>query len=67
MLGSWGPSARAMLGQLSKQLIDTFHDQKAGHFRAQRISIAFRRGYAASLLGTLPISDEVEEFFDACT
>jgi hypothetical protein len=34
----------------------------AGSFLARRISIAIQRGNAASLLGTLPMSIDEEEF-----
>ncbi|KAJ8722193.1 hypothetical protein PYW08_004595 [Mythimna loreyi] len=64
-LGSWGPSARHLFKEISRRLIDTLRDQRAGSFFAQRISIAIQRGNAASLLGTFPDDSDVEEYFDA--
>lgn len=38
----------------------------ADFFLAQIISIAIQLGNFASLLGTLPVADDVEDFFYAC-
>ncbi|KAJ8719299.1 hypothetical protein PYW08_011474 [Mythimna loreyi] len=64
-LGSWGPSAHKLFNELSKRLVDTSRDPRAGFYLGQRISIAIQRGNAASLLGTLPVDSDAEEFFDA--
>lgn len=53
-LGPWGPNARRLYKEISTRLIEASGDQRAGHYFAQRISIAIQRGNAASLLGTLP-------------
>ena len=63
-LGSWGPSARSLYKEIAKRLVDASRDQRAGFFLAQRIGIAIQRGNAASLLGTLPVDIDGEEFFD---
>ena len=64
-LGPWGPSTRFFYREISKRLIDASRDQKAGLFLGQRISIAIQRGNAASLLGTLPLDTDSEEYYDA--
>ena len=53
-LWSWGPSVRLLYKEISRQLVDTLRDQRAGSFFVQRISNAIQRGNAASLLGTFP-------------
>lgn len=47
-------------------LTDASSEQKAVFFLALRNSIVIQRDNAASLLETLPVSDDVEEFLDAC-
>ncbi|KAJ8727191.1 hypothetical protein PYW08_015588 [Mythimna loreyi] len=64
-LGPWGPSAHRVVRDISKQLVDSSRDQRAGLYFCQRISIAIQRGNAASVLGTFPIDIDVDEFFDA--
>lgn len=64
-LGPWGPSAHIIFKDLSKRLVDTSRDPKAGFYLGQRLSIAIQRGNAASLLGTLPVDGDEDEFFDA--
>ena len=64
-LGPWGPSAHSLFKDLSKRLVDTSRDPRAGFYLGQRLSVAIQRGNAASLLGTLPADSVGEEFFDA--
>ena len=64
-LGSWGPNAHILFKDLSRRLVDASRDQKAGYYLGQRISMAIQRGNAASLLGTLPVDSDGDEFFDA--
>ena len=64
-LGPWGPCAHNLFKDLSKRLVDTSRDPKAGFYLGQRISIAIQRGNAASLLGTFPVDGDAEEYFDA--
>jgi hypothetical protein len=40
----WVSSGRKLYNELSKRLVDTTGDQRAGGFLAQRISIAIKRG-----------------------
>ncbi|RVE45296.1 hypothetical protein evm_010068 [Chilo suppressalis] len=53
-MGPWGPSARSLFKELSKMLTELTGDQKTGSYLGQRISLAIKRGNAASLLGTIP-------------
>jgi hypothetical protein len=62
-LGPWGPSAHLLFRGLCKRLVEASHDQKAGFYLAQRISIAIQRGNAASLLGTLPPGSDLGQIF----
>ncbi|CAH2241265.1 jg3326 [Pararge aegeria aegeria] len=53
-LGPWGPEARALFKELSKRVIESTGEPRAGSYLGQRISLAIRRGNAASILGTVP-------------
>ena len=64
-LGPWGPSAHLLYKDIAKRLADTSGDPRAGFYFGQKVSIAIQRGNAASLLGTLPVGSDEEEFFDA--
>ncbi|XP_075975622.1 uncharacterized protein LOC142976226 [Anticarsia gemmatalis] len=64
-MGSWGPSAKKIFFDISRRIISTTRDQRAGLYLGQRISIAIQRGNAASLLGTLPGDGDAEIFYDA--
>ncbi|XP_063547387.1 uncharacterized protein LOC134754868 [Cydia strobilella] len=62
-MGPWGPSARRLYKDLATRLIEASGDQRAGHYFAQRVSIAIQRGNTASLLGTLPIDGDLGQIF----
>lgn len=63
-LGPWGPEAKKLFLTLKKKLTRVTGDQRAGSFLGHRIGIAIQRGNAASLLGTLPINNDIG---DICT
>ena len=63
-LRPWGPSANSLFKDLSKLLVDTSRDPRAGFYLGQWLSVAIQCGNAraASLLGTLPADSVGEEF-----
>ncbi|CAH2244462.1 jg15941 [Pararge aegeria aegeria] len=63
-LGPWGPEARALFKELSKRVIESTGDPKAGSYLGQRISLAIQRGNAASILGTVPRCGGFEDVLD---
>ncbi|PZC84994.1 hypothetical protein B5X24_HaOG203315 [Helicoverpa armigera] len=63
-LGPWGPSAHRLFREISKRLVESTRDQRAGLYFGQRICIAIQRGNAASLLGTIPADSDADEYFD---
>ncbi|CAH2260602.1 jg18278 [Pararge aegeria aegeria] len=50
----WGPEATALFKELSKRVIESTGDPRAGSYLGQRISLAIQRGNTASILGTVP-------------
>ncbi|CAH2233925.1 jg14683 [Pararge aegeria aegeria] len=63
-LGPWGPEARALFKELSKRVIESTGDPRAGSYLGQRISLAIQRGNAASILGTVPLCSGFEDVLD---
>ncbi|CAH2264908.1 jg5719 [Pararge aegeria aegeria] len=63
-LGPWGPEARALFKELSKRVIESTVDPRAGSYLGQRISLAIQRGNAASILGTVPRCGAFEDVLD---
>ncbi|CAH2266903.1 jg19907 [Pararge aegeria aegeria] len=59
-----GPEARALFKELSKRVIETTGDPRAGSYLAQRISLAIKRGNAASILGTVPCCGGFKDVLD---
>ncbi|CAH2244058.1 jg18121 [Pararge aegeria aegeria] len=59
-----GPEARALFKELSKRVIESTGDPRAGSYFAQRISLAIQRGNAASILGTVPRCGGFEDVLD---
>ncbi|CAH2240239.1 jg1796 [Pararge aegeria aegeria] len=63
-LGQWGPEARALFKELSKRVIESTGDPRAGRYLGQRISLAIQRGNAASILGTVRRCGDYEDVLD---
>ncbi|CAH2262830.1 jg9204 [Pararge aegeria aegeria] len=63
-LGPWGPEARALFKELSKRVIESTGDPRAGSYLGQRFSLAIQRGNAASILGTVPRCGGFEDVLD---
>ncbi|CAH2239646.1 jg20582 [Pararge aegeria aegeria] len=63
-LGPWGPEARALFKELSKSVIESTGDPRAGSYLGQRISLAIQRGNAGSILGTVPRCGGFEDVLD---
>ncbi|CAH2233568.1 jg8504 [Pararge aegeria aegeria] len=63
-LGPWGPEARALFKELSKRVIESSGDPRAGSYLGQRISLAIQRGNAAGILGTVPRCGGFEDVLD---
>ena len=62
-LGSWGPEARNIVGDIGKKLISNTREIRAAAFLKQKISLEIQRGNAISVLGTAPVSQGLHEIF----
>jgi len=61
--GSWGPQALSFIRKIGRKLIEYTGEPKSCAYLIQRISIAIQRGNAASILGTLPSTNKLDELF----
>jgi len=62
-IGSLGSKAKGLLKALGRRLSDVTGEPKSRTYLLQRISIALQRGNASSILGTIPSSSSLEEFY----
>ncbi|CAH2211351.1 jg1589 [Pararge aegeria aegeria] len=63
-LGPRGPEARALYKELSKRVIESTGDARAGSYLGQRISLAIQRANAANILGNVPCCGGFEDVLD---
>lgn len=62
-LGSWGPSAKKLVSEISHKIFVKSHEKRCFDFLKQRFSLAIQRGNAACILGTLPPQKALDEIF----
>ena len=55
IMGSCGPEARNIIGEIGKKFLNT-NVSRAAAFLKQKISLEIQRGNAISVLGTAPVS-----------
>jgi len=61
-LGGFGPSAKAVIAKISQKIREESGDNRSHQFLMQRLSIEIQRGNSISILGSLPLSDSLENF-----
>uniref|UniRef100_A0A8D9BG78 Uncharacterized protein n=2 Tax=Cacopsylla melanoneura TaxID=428564 RepID=A0A8D9BG78_9HEMI len=62
-LGPFSADTKKFLNKVGLALVQLTGNQKARAYLFQRISLAIQRGNAASVLGTLPSTLQLEELF----
>jgi len=62
-MGSWGPEARKIVGEIGKKLVSNTNEIRAAAFLKQIISLEIQRENAISVLGTAPVSLGLHENF----
>jgi len=62
-VGSLGSKPKGLVKALGRRLSDVTGKPKSTTYLLQRISIALQRGNASSILGTIPSSSALEEFY----
>ncbi|XP_055345638.1 uncharacterized protein LOC129593381 isoform X2 [Paramacrobiotus metropolitanus] len=61
--GPWGKSASALVKEIGKRLQQHTGEPRSHEFLRQRLSIEIQRGNAASVLGTIDLTDNLREIF----
>ena len=61
--GAMGPSARVFFRELGHRLRQVTGEFRSNTYLLQRLSVAIQRGNAASVLGTISPSVDLEDFF----
>merc|ERR1712004_642034 len=59
--GSWGSQGHSLVKEIGQKLCDITGDKKSTFYLFQRISMAVQRGNAASVLGTVSSSSDLDE------
>ncbi|XP_055329947.1 uncharacterized protein LOC129582458 [Paramacrobiotus metropolitanus] len=62
-MGSWGPSAIALIKELGKRLRDHTGEKRSHEFLRQRLSLEIQRGNAASVMGTMGEAEKLNELW----
>ena len=62
-LGSWGQQGHELVKEIGRKICDVSGEKRSSFYLFQRISMAVQRGNAASILGTVSSSSNLEEIF----
>ena len=62
-LGSWGPMALSFIKDIGSRIKDVTGDKRATSHLFQRLSICIQRGNAASVMGTIPSGQQLNDLF----
>ena len=61
--GSWGQQGHNLVKEIGQKLFGTTGEKRSTFYLFQRISIAVQHSNAASILGTVSSSSNIEEIF----
>ena len=61
--GAWGPQGLRLIKQIGSKISKLTGESRSTSFLFQRISVAVQRGNAASIYGTFPASQALDEIF----
>ena len=62
-MGSWGQISLEFIKELGARLTRVNKDGRSTSYLFQALSMTTQRGNAASILGTIPRADELEEIY----
>ena len=62
-LGSWGKQGHELVKEIGRKICEVTGERRSSFCLLQRISMAVQRGNAASILGTVSSSSNLEEIF----
>ena len=62
--GSWGQIGLKFVKDIGTRIAEATGEKRSKYYLFQSISIAIQRGNVASVLGTTPHTDKLDEIFD---
>ena len=62
--GAWGSQGLKLIKEIGRKICDVTGEKRSTFYLLQNISMAIQRGNAACIVGTVPVSDGLEEVFD---
>ena len=61
--GAFGPNGLSLLTDIGKRIVRATGERQATAFLFQSLSMAVQRGNSASILGTVPVSEKLDELY----
>merc|ERR1712020_54115 len=65
--GSWGSESHKLVKEIGKKVMEETGEKRSSFYLFQNISIAIQRGNASCVLGTIPLSEGLDEIFEFVT
>ena len=62
-MGSWGPSGLKFVKEIGSRIAEATGEKRSKFYLFQSISMAVQRGNVASVMGTTPSSENLDEIF----
>ena len=62
--GAWGSQGLKLIKEIGRKICDVTGEKRSTFYLLQNISMAIQRGNAACIVGTVPVSEGLEEVFD---
>ena len=65
--GSWGPEGLKLVKEIGSKMREATGEKRSTFYLTQQISMSIQRGNAASVLGTVPNTEGLDEIFEFVT
>ena len=62
--GAWGSQGLKLIKEIGRKICDITGEKRSTFFLLQNISMAIQRGNAACIIGTVPVSEGLDEVFE---
>ena len=62
--GAWGSQGLKLIKEIGRKIQDVTGEKRSTFYLLQNISMAIQRGNASCVIGTVPVSEGLDEVFD---
>ena len=62
--GAWGSQGLKLIKEIGRKICDITGEKRSTFFLLQNILMAIQRGNAACIIGTVPVSEGLDEVFE---